>query len=179
MSRYKQHDPVTRGNYFMLSLGIAGKETAARTGQRAGLLFHIARGALATIPSGSFRVPTSRWGPGLRFLRHQGIYRSDGALNRLSSGWSFSVLPTAPTASKGTNRNGLAPLIVSMSSCRLFLDRVGRHQSPSPLRRLAQITMHSASAGSKPELSTLLRTGTFYFALTGALVDDLRAEHDE
>src|SRR6187549_3399417 len=53
-----------------------------------------------------------------------------------------------------------------MSSGRLFLDRVGRHQSPSPLRRHAQTTMHFPRATSKPELSTLLGSGTFYFALT-------------
>jgi hypothetical protein len=58
------------------------------------------------------------------------------------------------------------PLIVRMSSDRLFLDRVGRHQSPSPLRRQEQLTTHSPSAHPKPELSTLPETGTFYFALT-------------
>jgi len=53
-----------------------------------------------------------------------------------------------------------------MSSGRLFLDRVGRHQSPSPLRRHAQTTTHARPAHSKPELSTLPGSGTFYFALT-------------
>jgi hypothetical protein len=53
-----------------------------------------------------------------------------------------------------------------MSSGRLFLDRVGRHQSPSPLRRHAQATTHLRPACSKPERSTLLETGSFYFALT-------------
>jgi hypothetical protein len=36
-----------------------------------------------------------------------------------------------------------------MSSGRLFLDRVGRHQSPSPLRRHEQITTHSRAASEK------------------------------
>ncbi len=54
-----------------------------------------------------------------------------------------------------------------MSSDRLFLDQGGRHQSPSPLRRHAQTTTHLRRACSKPERSTLLRSGTFYFALTG------------
>jgi hypothetical protein len=54
----------------------------------------------------------------------------------------------------------------AMSSDRLFLDRVGRHQSPSPLRRHAQTTTHFPRGTSKPELSTLLGSGTFYFALT-------------
>jgi hypothetical protein len=52
-----------------------------------------------------------------------------------------------------------------MSSGRLFLDRVGRHQSPSPLRRHAQTTTHFPRGTSKPELSTLLGSGTFYFAV--------------
>lgn len=65
-----------------------------------------------------------------------------------------------------TRREDRALLIVPMSSDRLFLDRVGRHQSPSPLRRQAQINTHFASACLKPELSTLLESGTFYFALT-------------
>ena len=53
-----------------------------------------------------------------------------------------------------------------MSSGRLFLDRVGRHQSPSPLRRHAQTTTHFPCGHSKPERSTLPGSGTFYFALT-------------
>jgi hypothetical protein len=32
--------------------------------------------------------------------------------------------------------------IVAMSSGRLFLDQVGRHQSPSPLHRHTQFNMH-------------------------------------
>jgi hypothetical protein len=53
-----------------------------------------------------------------------------------------------------------------MSSGRLFLDRVARQQSPSPLHRQAQITTHFPRGLFKPERFTLLRTGTFYFALT-------------
>jgi hypothetical protein len=53
-----------------------------------------------------------------------------------------------------------------MSSGRLILDRVARQHCPSPLHRHAQITTQSSSPPAKPELSTLLETGTFYFALT-------------
>ena len=53
-----------------------------------------------------------------------------------------------------------------MSSDRLFLDRVGRHQSPSPLHRHEQNNMHSASGLAKGDISTLLARGHFYFALT-------------
>jgi hypothetical protein len=54
-----------------------------------------------------------------------------------------------------------------MSSDRLFLDQVGRHQSPSPLRRQAQTTTPPAPALPQPDISTLQRIGHFYFALTG------------
>ena len=53
-----------------------------------------------------------------------------------------------------------------MSSDRLFLDQVGRHQSLSPLHRHAHTTMHPLPAPSKPDISTLQRIGHFYFALT-------------
>jgi hypothetical protein len=42
-----------------------------------------------------------------------------------------------------------------MSSGRLFLDRVGRHQSPSPLHRHEQINTHSPEAQAKGDISTL------------------------
>jgi len=54
----------------------------------------------------------------------------------------------------------------AMSSGRLFLDRVGRHQSPSPLHRHTQINTHSAKPQVKGDISTLLGRGHFYFALT-------------
>ena len=46
-------------------------------------------------------------------------------------------------------------LIVRMSSGRLSLDPVGRHQSPSPFQRHGQINTHSQMRGCK---------GHFYFA---------------
>jgi len=54
----------------------------------------------------------------------------------------------------------------AMSSGRLFLDRVGRHQSPSPLRRQSQINTHSAEPRPKGDISTSPGRGHFYFALT-------------
>jgi len=53
-----------------------------------------------------------------------------------------------------------------MSSGRLFLDRVGRHQSPSPLHRHEQIITRPSEDGSKGDISTLPGTRHFYFALT-------------
>jgi hypothetical protein len=54
----------------------------------------------------------------------------------------------------------------AMSSDRLILDRVGRHQSPSPLHRHTQINMHFSESGVKGDVSTLPGWGHFYFALT-------------
>ena len=73
----------------------------------------------------------------------------------------------APSPGKRTRREDHAlSHRPQMSSDRLFLDRVGRHQSPSPLRRHAQTTTHFPRGYPEPELSTLLGRGTFYFALT-------------
>jgi hypothetical protein len=54
----------------------------------------------------------------------------------------------------------------AMSSGRLFLDRVARQQSPSPLHRQPQHNMHSSSDQAKGDISTLPGRGHFYFALT-------------
>ena len=43
-----------------------------------------------------------------------------------------------------------------MSSGRLFLDWVGRHQSPSPLHRHSQNNMAFSEAWAKGDISTLL-----------------------
>jgi hypothetical protein len=75
---------------------------------------------------------------------------------------------SAPSLSIRTRREEQPRLCSSsaMSSDRLFLDRVGRHQSPSPLHRLSQTNTHSSHAQTKGDISTLLRRGHFYFALT-------------
>jgi hypothetical protein len=54
----------------------------------------------------------------------------------------------------------------AMSSGRLFLDRVARQQSPSPLHRYRQINTPFSNAWDQGDISTLLRWGHFYFALT-------------
>jgi len=79
--------------------------------------------------------------------------------------------PTASRRSAPTQveeRVGRTALFPSsaMSSGRLFLDRVGRHQSSSPLRRHTQISTHSSTRQGKGDTSTLPARGHFYFALT-------------
>jgi hypothetical protein len=54
----------------------------------------------------------------------------------------------------------------AMSSDRLFLDQVGRHQSLSPLHRRTQNNTHPTEAQAKGDISTLLGGRHFYFALT-------------
>ena len=114
----------------------------------------------------------------MRFSRHGGIYLVRWGLNfknqsqnhilsrdHTASRWS------APSSGQRTRREEHAlSHRPQMSSGRLFLDRVGRHQSPSPLRRQAQTTTQARRAHSKPELSTLPGSGTFYFALTDLTV---------
>jgi hypothetical protein len=106
--------------------------------------------------------------PSLRFPRRGGIYQSDVAQRQPNPGAEADCLPLVGPGSQVEERAGrnTLSLIVQMSSGRLFLDRVGRHQSPSPLRRHAQTTTHFPCGHSNPERSTLPGSGTFYFALT-------------
>jgi hypothetical protein len=81
--------------------------------------------------------------------------------DQTASRWS------APGPGKRTRREDHAPSHrPQMSSDRLFLDRVARQHCPSPLHRHMQITMHSAEARRKGDISILLGRGHFYFALT-------------
>ena len=132
--------------------------------------FFLVIGEFATIPStppDSATINVLQSAPQSVFLRHGGIYRSDVAKeNQPRVG--TNCLPLVGPKTQGKERAGRNTLFSSsaMSSGRLFLDQVGRHQSPSPLRRHAQTTTHFSRGNSKPELSTLLGSGTFYFALT-------------
>jgi hypothetical protein len=54
----------------------------------------------------------------------------------------------------------------AMSSGRLFLDRVARQQSPSPLHRQPEHNTHPSGELEKGDVSTLPARGRFYFALT-------------
>ena len=81
---------------------------------------------------------------GMRFRRHGGIYRSDVVQVKTKTKtktWVGTVPPPVgrPRA-QVKERAGRITLFPSsaMSSGRLFLDRVGRHQSPSPLHRHGQ-----------------------------------------
>jgi hypothetical protein len=81
--------------------------------------------------------------------------------DRAASRWSV------PSPGSRTCREGRALTHrPQMSSGRLFLDRVGRHQSPSLLHRRSQHNTHSLKAWTKSDISTLPGGRHFYFALT-------------
>ena len=102
------------------------------------------------------------------FLRHGGIYRSDVVQTRTKPRVGTMPPPAGRPRAQGKERVGRTTLFSSsaMSSGRLFLDRVARQQSPSPLHRHPQINMHSSQAQAKGDISTLPAWGHFYFALT-------------
>jgi hypothetical protein len=122
-----------------------------------------------TQPRGrSYEIPRA---PGMRFLRHGRIYQSDVGLLLPQLGPGSPPPAGRPRTQAGRARREDRGLpIVSMSSGRLFLDRVGRHQSPSPLYRHEQNTMHFAEPRAKGDISTLPGRGHFYFALTMAIL---------
>ncbi len=81
--------------------------------------------------------------------------------DRAASRWS------APSQGSRTRREDRAPTHrPQMSSGRLFLDQVGRHQSPSPLHRQPELNTHFSGGQAKGDISTLPARGHFYFALT-------------
>jgi hypothetical protein len=104
--------------------------------------------------------------PGLRFLRHDGIHRSD-VVEFTTKPWGrdrAASRRSAPSPGNRTRREDCALLIVP-DEFRPGYFSIRLVASPSRLRRNAQINTHFPSAHRKPERSTLLGSGTFYFAL--------------
>ncbi len=103
--------------------------------------------------------------PNLAFIRHDGIYRSDG-VNPTVKTWGRVPPPVGRPRSPVPGRDGsncCTPCPSStMSSGRLFLDRVARQQSPSPLHRHPQNNTHSSAARAKSDISTLPGRRHFY-----------------
>ena len=106
------------------------------------------------------------------FLRHVGIYLVRCGfkikIQNQTLGWGRAASRwSAPSPGSRTRREDRAPTHrPQMSSGRLFLERVGRHQSPSPLHRRSQINTHPEGNPAKGDISTLPARGHFYFALT-------------
>ena len=136
--------------------GALYRETLQATG------FHVGRVVIATAefapmpphdlpgyPGGI--IPTAI---GMRFRRHDGIYRSDVVQDKTQkpNPENGTVPPPAgrPRSQVKERVGRTTPFSSSaMSSGRLFLDRVGRHQSPSPLRRQCQHILIDRSRGTK------------------------------
>ena len=74
----------------------------------------------------------------MRFLRHDGIYRSDVSFILVNP--AQMPPPVGRPRCRAIARDGRSTPCPSsaMSSDRLILDRVGRHQRPSPLHRHLQ-----------------------------------------
>jgi hypothetical protein len=99
------------------------------------------------------------------FSRHGGICRSDEFISLCKPGPAYRF-PAGSGPGHQARRKETRLLIVATSSGRLFLDRVGRHQSPSPLHRPSQFNMRFSQAPVIGDISTLPAGGHFYFALT-------------
>jgi hypothetical protein len=103
---------------------------------------------------------------GMRLLRDREVSRSDVSLPLVNLG-RVTASRSGPGQALGRAGKNTPCPSSAMSSGRLFLDRVARQQSPSPLRRHPQISTHSPEAPAKGDISTLPGRGHFYFALTG------------
>ena len=102
-------------------------------------------------------------------MRFEGMAESIGPMLVKPKSWGGAGrLPLVGPVTQAKERVGRTTLLSSstMSSDRLFLDRVARQHCPSPLHRHEQITMHFAEPQAKGDVSTLPGRGHFYFALT-------------
>ena len=109
-------------------------------------------------------TPEMRWFPGVRFPRHSESI-APMELDNLGVGGRLPLVGSQAPVQERDERNALCSSS-TMSSGRLFLDRVGRHQSPSPLHRHGHNNTHSMEAPAKDDISTLPVGRHFYFALT-------------
>jgi hypothetical protein len=99
--------------------------------------------------------------PGARYAFSQAWRNLSVRCSRTTTkSWVRAGLPPAgPARTQAKERAGRITFLSSsaMSSDRLFLDRVGRHQSPSPLHRHGQTNTTSLQPPSKQDISTLQR----------------------
>jgi hypothetical protein len=109
----------------------------------------------------------SRSAPSFAFSRHGGMVWVGHCQSRDAAGAPPAGRPRAWAKERAGRNTSFSSS--AMISGRLFLDRVGRHQSPSPLYRRTQHSMRSPRTPVKPNISTLPERGHFcYFALTAS-----------
>jgi len=128
--------------------GAHNRETLQTTGRTTRIV--IVPREFAPIPHAraALRIPMAIR---MRFLRHGGIYRSDVVQTSKTKPWGGTVPPPAgrPRAQVEERVGRTTPFSSSsMSSGRLFLDRVARQHCPSPLRRHGQNSPIARSEGT-------------------------------
>jgi hypothetical protein len=116
------------------------------------------------IAPGACTLPDGLRGPQPCVFRHDGIYRADDP----RAGRRLPLVGPRASVKGRDGRRASCCSSSTMSSGRLFLDRVARQQCPSPLHRHTQINMHFPKTPAKGDVSTLPAWGHFYFALTPA-----------
>jgi hypothetical protein len=140
---------ASRRRSFGGSKGALYRETLQATGCYVGRVV-IATAEFAPMPPSVPGYPGGHHSDGhrMRFPRHDGIYQSDVGFSKPKN--PSRTPPPADIRARARERAGRITLspIVLMSSGRLFLDRVGRHQSPSPLRRHDQNNFIARSEGT-------------------------------
>jgi len=128
--------------------GAHNRETLQTTGFYVGRIVIVSR-EFAPIPHApaGLAIPMAIR---MRFLRHDGIFRSDVVQTATNPGAGPLPPPAGRPRAQVKERVGRTTPFSSsaMSSGRLFLDRVGRHQSPSPLHRQGQHNLIARSEGT-------------------------------
>jgi hypothetical protein len=138
-----------RRRSFGGSKGALYRETLQATGFYVGRVVIATAGFAPMPPSALPGYPGGNHPDGhrMRFSRHDGIYQSDVGFWKSKN--PSRTPPPASARTRARERAGRITLspIVLMSSGRLFLDQVGRHQSPSPLHRRDQNNLVARSEG--------------------------------
>lgn len=145
--------------------GAHNRETHRASGWSAGGFFALASLRRFLLRLTPFANPGQPEDIRMRFLRNAESIRPMWGMNQ-SLGRSRGLPPIDSSPNSRTFREEDVLPIIQMSSDRLFLDRVDRHQSPSPLHRQAQTNTHFSVASKKGTFLLCWNGGHFYFAAT-------------
>ena len=141
------------------------RETLQTTGFYMGRVVIVTR-EFASIPSPPSRCLRECSSPDCVFL---GMAESIGPIGSLQALKAEAGVPPPVgrprSPAKGRDGRGTPCPSSPMSSGRLFLDRVARQQSPSPLHRQPQHNTHFSNGPGKGDISTLHKRVTFLFCV--------------